>query len=178
MNCMNAIEILDRMIFEEIPEDAGLRQHLDTCPSCRRAYTDALKAREVMKVVRCSEPLLRDPDGLTSDIMAGLEKGPAKTYIVPPLLTRMLTAASVVIFLLFGYEQYGIVKKISALESQCAAVKPGSRYPDMRQLASKINVSQAGIPFSEIERLLSTRKGRTALFTSLIKKQPDQRDKK
>jgi hypothetical protein len=175
MNCTDAIEILDRMIFEEVPADVGLSQHIDTCPSCSQAYTDALKAREVMKLVRRSEPVLRDPDGLTGNIMAAIPDGQVKTFVVPLLLSRLLAAASIAIILVFGYEQYGVVKKISTLEKQFAEIKSDSRYSDLLQLASTININETGISLSEIERLLSTEKGRSSLCISCIKKRLDQR---
>jgi hypothetical protein len=178
MNCTDAIKILDRMIFEEIPADAGLMQHLSTCSSCSQAYTDALKAREVMNLLRRSEPLLRNPAELTVSIIEGLQKNPEKTFVVPLLLSRLLAAASVALFLAFGYEQYGIVQKISALEKQCAAIKSDSRYSDLLQQASTMNISEAGISFSELERLLSTEKGRNPLSVFIIKKRLHQKDKK
>jgi len=93
MNCRNAIEILDRMIFEEVPADAGLRQHIDTCPSCSQAYKDVLKAREVMNLVRRLEPVLRDPDEITDNIMFAIQQDPKKTVVVPLFLQRLLAAA-------------------------------------------------------------------------------------
>jgi hypothetical protein len=178
MTCTDAIEILDRMIFEEVPADAGLREHIDTCSSCSQAYWDALKAREVMNQLRRSEPELRDPGGLTGNIMAAIEKGPEKTFVVPLLLTRLLAAASVVLFLLFGYEQYGLVRKISVLEKQCAEIKSDPRYSDFLQKTSTINISEAGISFSEIERILSAKKGRTSIFFSFSKNRLEKRNKK
>lgn len=178
MNCNEAIEILDRMIFEEVPENASLLQHLDTCPSCSRAYLDALKARGVMNLLRHSEPPLHDPDGLTGSIMASLPAGSAKTVNIPMFLTRLLAAASVVLFILFGYEQYGMVIKISALEKQCAEIKSDPRYSDFLQRRSTINISEAGISISEIEKLLTAETKRTPLTISFIKNQLDKRNKK
>ena len=178
MNCSEAIGIIDRMIFEEVPADAGLLQHLNTCPECSRVYDDALQAREVLNMVRRSEPVLRDPGGLTADIMAVITKDPGKASAVPMFLVRLLSAASVALFLLFGYEQYSIVKKISELEKQCADIKADSRYSSLLQQASTMNISEAGISFSELERLLSTEKGRTPLSVLFMKKQSDQKNKK
>jgi hypothetical protein len=155
MNCKDVNETLDRMIFEEIPGDAGLLQHLAMCPSCTRAYAEAIEARGVMNMVRRSEPLLGDSDGLTHDILDALPGRPAKTKAFSLVLARLLAAASVALVLVFGYEQYGIVKKIYALEKQCIGVENDSRYPDLRQLASSRNISQAGISLTGIERLIS-----------------------
>lgn len=190
MNCSDIPEILDRMIFEDVPADAGFMQHMHTCASCAQAYAEALKAREVMNLVRSSEPVLHNPGELTGNIMAavpespsahimaGISARPEHTFRVPLLLTRLLAAASVALFLLFGYEQYGIVIKISTLEKQCAEIKPDSRYSDLLQQASILNISEAGISFSELERLLHNRKGRNPLSALSTSKKPNQRNQK
>ncbi|MCX6244294.1 MAG: hypothetical protein NTU98_06260 [Bacteroidetes bacterium] len=175
MNCRDAIEILDRMIFEEVPADAGLRQHIDTCPSCSQAYRDALKAREVMDLVRRSEPVLRDPDEITDNIMSAIQQGLPKTVVVPMFLQRLLAAASVALFLLFGYEQYGVVSKVTALETTFSATRADSRFSDPQRLASAFDINRAGISFTEIGRLISTVKGTNPLSFSSIKKQMNQR---
>jgi len=175
MNCRDAIEHLDRMIFEEVPIDADLRQHIDTCSSCSQAYRDALKAREVMDLVRRLEPVLRDPDEITDNIMFAIQQGPQKTTFVPLFFQRLLAAASVTLFLLFGYEQYGVVKKVTALEIKFSETKADSRYSDPQRLASTFDINRAGISFSGIERLISTVKGTTPLSFSSFKKTLNQR---
>ena len=176
MNCRNAIEQLDRMIFEEVPIDAGLRQHIDSCSSCSQAYRDALKVREVINLVRRLEPVLNDPDEITDNIMSAIQQGPQKTAFVPLFLQHFLAAASVALFLLFGYEQYGVVKKVTALEIKFSETKADSRYPDLQRLASTFDLNRAGISFSEIERLISMVNGTTPLSFSSFKKQMHQRN--
>ena len=178
MNCSDLPVILDRMIFEDVPVDSGFMQHLHTCTSCSQAYAEALKAREVMNLVRSSEPVLHNPGELTGNIMAAIPDSPVKTFTVPLLLTRLLAAASVALFLLFGYEQYGIVIKISTLEKQCTEIKPDSRYSNLLHQASILNISEAGISFSELERLLHNRKGRNPLSALSTSKKPNQRNQK
>jgi len=178
MNCRDATGLLDRMIFEEVPTDAELRQHIDNCPSCSKVYGDVLKAREVLDLVRRSGPVLKDPDEITDNIMAAIQQGSKKTVFVPQLIQRLLAAASIAIFLLYGYEQYGVVKKVSALEIQFSEIKAGSRYSDPMRLVSTIDINKAGISFSEIERLLSAEKGTTPLSFSSIKKRLDQKNTK
>ena len=169
MNCKDANELLERMIFEEVPEDAGFRQHIGSCPSCGRAYKEALEAREVMNRIRNMEPAPRDPEELTDSIMNAIQKIPPKTTVVPIFLSRLLAAASLGIFLLFGYEQYGVVSKIAALETKFAVTKQYSPYPGPRQMASAYNISRTGISFSELESILSGVKGKTGLSLSSSK---------
>ena len=178
MKCSEVSEILDRMIFEEVTADAAFSEHLETCPMCTRAYANALEARQVMNLLRRSEPLLSDPGGLTGNIMAAVGKDKVKTPVVPLLLVRLLAAASLALFLVFGYEQYGIVTNISALEKQCAAVKPGSRYPELRRLASAFDISEAGFPFPGVERLLRMEKRKTLFSNAITSIQTDKKYKK
>jgi hypothetical protein len=175
MNCRDAIEILDRMIFEDVIISADLRQHLDACPSCKQACRDALKAREVMGLVRRSGPVLRSPDELTDNILSAIQQGPQKTAVVPLFFQRLLTAASVALFLLLGYEQYGVVSKLAALETKFTETREDSRYSDLQRLATAYDINRAGLSFSEIERLISTVNKTSALTFSSNKKQMNQR---
>ena len=190
MNCRDAIDQLDRIIFEDAPIDAALRQHIDTCSSCSKAYKDALKAREVMNFVRRSEPVLRNPDELTDNIMSSIrqwpnsEKRKAKSEQrianserrITITLQRLLAAASIALFLLFGYEQYGVVTKVTALEKKFSEIKLDSPYSDPQRLASVIDINRAGISFSEIRKLLSTMNGTTPRSLSSFTKQMNQKN--
>jgi hypothetical protein len=142
MNCRDAAELLERMVFEEVPLDAGLKQHIDACPSCSQVYRDSLKARELMKLIRGFEPALEDPDEITDNIMFAIQQAPQRTVFVPLLLQRLLAAASVALFLMFGYEQYGVVKKVTALETKFSETRVESRYPDSQRLASNFKIFQ------------------------------------
>jgi hypothetical protein len=142
MNCRDATELLERMVFEEVPMDKGLKQHIDTCPSCSQAYRDSLKAREVMTLIRGFEPSLSDPDAITDNIMFSIQKAPQRTAFGPVLLQRLLAAATIALFLMFGYEQYGVVKKVTELETKFSETRLESRYPDPQRLASNYNIFQ------------------------------------
>ncbi len=159
MNCRDANELLERMIFEEVPLDAGLKQHIAACPSCAQAFRDALKAREVMSVLRRSVPLLDNPDEITDNIMFAVQQGPEKTAFVPLLFQRLLAAASIALFVLFGYEQYEVVKKVSALETKLSETRIESRYSDPQRLAMTFDINRAGVSFSEIMSFVSREKG-------------------
>ena len=178
MNCRDANEILERMIFEEVRADAGLRKHIDTCTACSQVYRDTLKARELMEMVRRSEPVPRNPGEITDNIMSAILKCPQKTPVVWLLFQRLLAAASVALFLLFGYEQYNVVKKVSALEMQFTVINADSRYSGPLRLASTFDISKAGVSFSEIERLLSAGNGDASRCFSYNNKQSVQRNKK
>ncbi len=174
MNCIEVAGFLDRMVFEDLPADGEIREHIDGCASCSQAYYDALKAREVINLVRRSEPILMNPARNTDEIMAALIKRSAKTPVVLPFLQRLLAAATVACFLLLGYEQYQVVKKVSMLEMQFSGIRPDSRYADPLRHVSAMDINKAGISFSEIERLLKSEKGTTPLSLFFSKKRLEQ----
>ncbi|MGA3015329.1 MAG: hypothetical protein ABSD71_14990 [Bacteroidales bacterium] len=174
MKCSDAIALLERMIFEKIKIDDELRQHIDTCSSCRMVYQDALKAREVLYRIRHSEPMLRDPGEFTDNILSAIRQSSQRTPVVLMFLQRMLAAAAVAILILFAYEQYGVIRKISGLEKHFSEIKTDFRSSYPLQLTSTIDINNAGISFSEIEKLLSTLKGSPSLLSSSLKKRLDQ----
>jgi hypothetical protein len=133
---------------------------------------DELKAREVIDLLRRSDPVLKNPEGLTEDIMAAIQQRSQRNQVFPLLLLqRLLAAASVAVLLLFGYEQYVVVEKVTTLETQFSVIKADPRYSDPLHMASAFDISKAGISISEIERLLSPEKGKATLSFSFIKKQ-------
>lgn len=168
MNCKEVIGLQDRIIFEAEPLADDLRKHLETCASCSEACANALTAREVMAGVRRWEPVLTNPEVMTDNILRAIDEVPRRTAIIPMVVQRLLAAASVALFLLFGYEQYGVVTKVTALEKQIMETSPDYRYSDLRPLASDLALHKAGLSFSEVARLISSVKGTTRLSFSDI----------
>jgi hypothetical protein len=88
--------------------------------------------------VRNREPILIDPERLTENIMNAIrdksqENDTGKRTISGELpafiiLRRLLAAASVCLFLVFGYEEYVVMEKISRLEKQSSAISKSSQY--------------------------------------------------
>jgi hypothetical protein len=153
MNCSDVSQLLEKMIFEEGPVNAGLGEHIADCPTCAEQYRDALRAREVMENLRRPVPMPGNPDELTENIMFAIRQESRETKIIP-LLQRILAAASVALFLLFGVEQYGVVKNVSDLEAQLSETRIESTFPDPQKLAAKYDINRAGISLAEIRRLI------------------------
>jgi hypothetical protein len=170
MNCKSAVELMERMMFEEVQIDTNLRDHLETCPSCNQVYRDTLKSREVLELIRRSEPVLSKPVGFTDNIMSALPPEKWKSTMVPLYFKRMLAAASIALFLLFGYEQYGVVSKVSALEKKFSQISKDFDHQPQVHLLSGYTIQKAGISFSDIEKILSTEKGANLIFKSYNKK--------
>jgi len=154
MNCRDVDEFLERMIFEEVPFDDDIKQHISACPSCSQAYRNALKSREVLTLVRNSVPVPEDPDEISDNIMFTIEQDTKGKAIVPVTIQRLLAAASIALFVLFGYEQYGVVKKISTLETKVYETRIESGYTDPQHLAMTYDINRAGISLSGIRKLI------------------------
>jgi hypothetical protein len=178
MNCSDATELLDRLIFENAPVGSDLRQHFDTCSSCSQIYRNALQAQKVLNLARRMEPMLPAPDEFTERIMSAIVQRPPKTARVLPFLQHLLAAASIAIFLLLGYEQYHVVKKISSLEVQFSQIKPDMNYSNPLQLASGIYLNHTGISVPGMERHLSRKKGINPISFSYIQKRFNQQNLK
>jgi len=129
MNCETARLNIDQYFDEKIREmDLELSQHLKNCDDCNNYYDDCKKAGELVTHIRDFEPALSDPTNLTGDIMMGIEARSAKSEhdkkIIPfyvfqnVTFRRLLSAAAVILFFVFGYEQYLVLDKINCLEIQ------------------------------------------------------------
>lgn len=125
------------------------------------------EARTILDLLRNSEPALKEPEGLTEAIMAEITPGAVHRQ-VPALflLQRLLAAASVALVLLFGYEQYVVVEKVSTLEKQFSEIKSDPRYSYTLYFGSSGNLSKAGISLPDLKKLIPT-----GTITKQIKKE-------
>lgn len=169
MNCKDVTEVLDRMVFEDVRPDENLLQHIESCPDCSEAYRRTLEARGILNFLRTTEPTLDEPEQVMENIMSSISHGiPGRSGSTVFLLQRLLAAASIAVFLLFGYEQAVVVSKIARLEATISNISadPRSSYP--LRLYSAQDIMKAGISVSDIERLMPREKGRASMpFISL-----------
>ena len=138
MKCDIAIQNIDQYLFGEIPElDAKTSEHLSSCRDCNMHFMAQKKAAGIVKRIADFEPVLNKPAALTDDIMSGLG---APTSVsgtssgISPFavfnnfyVRRALSAAAIILFVLFAAEQYIILDKINQLETRVqkvAADKP------------------------------------------------------
>jgi hypothetical protein len=111
---------------------------------------DARLAEDLIAKVRTMEPILKNPEGLTEDIMNSIREIPeqdtsgitakSRKLQVINMVQRLLAAASVCLFLLFGYEEYVVVDKISLLEKQNTAISQSAQYKSALNLKKAINI--------------------------------------
>jgi hypothetical protein len=151
MKCSNIRKEIDRWIYQHEPEPvAVVIRHLDSCEACSRYLEETRLAAGKIAGLRRMEPILEDPEGLTEDIMRAIRKDSneirrkitEKSGILPRIiiLRRLLAAASVCFFLVFGYEEYVVVNKISRLEKQNAAISQSSQYQAALKLKMALGI--------------------------------------
>lgn len=129
MKCEIVIQNIDQYFCKGLAKlDAETRQHIASCHDCNLHFTKQKSAGDVVKRIADFEPVLKDPASLTNDIMKGLpdaDKAPETTKKITPVsifksihLRRALSAAAIILFAVFGVEQYLVLDKINRLETQ------------------------------------------------------------
>jgi hypothetical protein len=129
MNCQQATELIEKHFdLKDLKNNSALWDHLKECPDCVHIYQAFEKLERVTDTVRNSKPELRDPAGLTDDIMQALEevsrenppskKKNGKFYLDRVAFKRSLAAAAVLLFAVFSVEQYVVLDKVNRLEQQ------------------------------------------------------------
>ena len=103
-------------------------------------YNEKQDIKRLTSFLHRKEPVLRNPEALTDDIMQriGMDASKSRRIFEPHSLIifkRLLAAASVCLFLVFAYEQYIVVDKIGRLEKQNAGIAQNPDY----DAAMKIN---------------------------------------
>ena len=129
MKCEIAIQNIDQYFNKELGElDPETTQHLAGCMDCNMHFMAQKKAKELVTRIIDFEPVLSDPSGLTDDIMMALGDASAvpetNKNIKPAGIFQnvffrwSLSAAAIILFALFGFEQYLVLDKINRLETQ------------------------------------------------------------
>ncbi len=125
MKCEKAIQNIDKY-FSEWAGELGpeTRDHLEACRDCHRHFMAHGKASGLITHIRDFEPELSDPSGLTDDIMDALHDSESEkevkhlTIFQNKIFRWSISAAAVILFSLFAFEQYLVLDKINQLETQ------------------------------------------------------------
>ncbi len=147
MDCKSVIKEIDRLVFEpnHVSHESIMR-HLGSCPACSEYYRASLPAVRVMAELHWKEPVLSDPEKLTEDIMNEVSKYPGKipgqehwyssTRKSIFILQRLLAAASVLLVIVLGIEQYVYLEKLRKLEQHNALAAKNVQNLSLVQLSS------------------------------------------
>ncbi len=127
MNCDFVKEKIYDWVYADIKQiDDALIQHIVDCPDCKSYYEDCRSAKKITSLLSQRQPVLDDPYKLTNDILDTLDElEPEKQSVRHKIFSSaktFLAAASVCLFIVFGYEQYVVIDKMIKLEEQMSAV--------------------------------------------------------
>ncbi len=151
MECSKVRKEIDRFVYQPDPDPAAeIIRHVNSCKECAQYLEKSRLAAGRIAAVRNRTPILKNPEGLTEDIMNVIRENSVKNnfdktkksgeFPVVIILRRLLAAASVCLFLLFGYEEYVVVDKISRLEKQNAAISQSSQYQSALNLKKAMGI--------------------------------------
>ena len=127
MNCDFIKGKIYEWIYNDVHQlDDEQIQHIADCVDCKTYYQDCQKAKKITALLSQKEPILINPQKLTSNILDSLdESGPEKHSVRFRIFNtskRILAAAAVFLIFVFAYEQYIIIDKMIKLEEQMSEV--------------------------------------------------------
>ncbi len=143
MNCEHVRQSIDLLVFEPATSfDPAFKRHLDNCDNCMKYYHASVNDAKLIGTLQQNQPHLENPEGLTSNILSAIENDETEISLAgnqPTKLfnmaTRLLAAASVVLFLAFGFEQYMVLEKMQKLEATSKKmIQQNSPVPSWKDL--------------------------------------------
>lgn len=129
MKCDHIKEKIDSLVFElNDKTNPEVHVHIGNCDLCKRYYEESLLSKKVINHLRNQNHPLKNPEILTNTILNSIKnldkadpasKVPfASTLIKFKTIQHLLAAASVLLLLTFGYEQFIVIDKVLALEKK------------------------------------------------------------
>lgn len=150
MNCKQYQERIDDFLLMEGKQLTQVElNHIGSCEICRDYYEQVRETNKVLDKIKHYAPQLSDPDELTDSIMqsvTGLQQMHAGQQNVVVLITRLLTAAVIALFITLGFEQYFVLYKVKNLETRLENI-PKSTF------SKNVLIQEAGIV--DIQALLN-----------------------
>ncbi|NQU31915.1 MAG: hypothetical protein HQ521_01665 [Bacteroidetes bacterium] len=142
MNCHSIKEKIDQLVFEKNDQDIKeIKSHINTCDSCAKYFNDNITATRIIRLMQ-HEPYLSNPDDLTNNILDAIEEvdqiphlEKSNTKIIR-IVRRLLAAASVLIIIIFGIEQWVVIDKVSRLEKYASNAQTENRNISYETLIS------------------------------------------
>lgn len=126
MDCKLVKERIEEFVYEKsFRPDEEMIGHITNCPECRAWLKSCQSAEKITRYLTHLEPVLSDPQKLTSDILFAIEELEPGT-VTPKIhylgvVKKFLVAATAALFIVFAYEQYVFVRKLTWLEAKMSA---------------------------------------------------------
>ncbi|MEZ5082743.1 MAG: hypothetical protein R2750_04765 [Bacteroidales bacterium] len=129
MKCKQIKEKIDSLVFESNDQsNLEVIVHIENCDSCKKYYEESLLSKKVISSLRNQEYTLKYPEIITDNILDRIEnlditdsstkRSFTSKLIKIETIQRLLAAASVLLLVVFGYEQFIVIDKILSLEEQ------------------------------------------------------------
>jgi hypothetical protein len=158
MECSEVKRQIDEMPFDnDFKPGKEVKSHLKNCPGCRKYYEKNEQITRIISNLKNRTPVLLDPDEMKSAILSSIEneKRGSGAKVFPILfMTRFLAAATVVLLMTLGIEQYTVLQKIQHLEIQ---------FGKINQTTIKQNLRLYKASVFDIETLISNGKKNLSL---------------
>ncbi len=128
MDCREVQKWIDEMPADKNfePKEA-IVSHLRNCTACQKYYDDHRRMIRLVSNLRNQQPELKSADTLTAAILSSVEKEQKDNVrrVFPMVfLIRFLAAATVVLLVTLGVEQYSVLRKVQHLEVQLGKAMP------------------------------------------------------
>ncbi len=127
---MDCKEIQDKLLEVRDTKDiinSELLTHMESCHFCQSYYDNQMSLNTLMGKLQTSEPVLNEPSILTSSIMDSIKqlapekkeelKAATNSRLLIYNIQRLLAAASVLLLVWLGVEQFIVIDKINRLEN-------------------------------------------------------------
>lgn len=126
MNCDVVKERIYHSVYVNIkPFDVGIIKHLAHCQDCKTYHTELQYAKLTTDKLSQQLPVVDDPQELTINIMEAIEdqevQSQRSSLNTLFWVKRILAAASVLLLIMFSYEQTVVTDKLIKLEEQMSA---------------------------------------------------------
>ena len=135
MDCSDVQKRIDEMPLDKnFGLDKDVLFHIRNCSECRKYYDDHIRMAKILSNLRNQQPELKNPDDIKLVILSSIEneKNATGRNVFPMLyLIRFLAAATVILLVTLGVEQYMVLQKVQHLEVQLGKVEQPSATQEM-----------------------------------------------
>lgn len=140
MDCKAVIKQINERPFDTgFQPDKEVLVHVESCAECCRYYEAHRESARLVSRLRNQNPVLNNPEEMKSAILSSIEKSKAHRKPEPiRFFIRFLAAASLVLLLTLGMEQYTILRKVQHLEVQLGKVKQNTPMQQMQLYQSSL----------------------------------------
>ena len=146
------------LLKEERSQDQNeqLQKHLDDCQSCSDLY------EEIQSKLSFTEQIASTPSEMSREIISNVslhirtDKDVSESdFNILRFIQQMVAVACVLLFLLFGYEQFTTLRKINHLENRLA--NQNSELPDYHPTLNNLLIVNVFFSWSDVKNWMGAK---------------------